>query len=170
MEMIDLGRSGARTSRLGFGCAFLEADTAYLLDAAYDAGIRHFDVARSYGRGLNEALLGKFLSRHSDATVTTKFGFKALLSSPWQGRVRDILRPLMRRLRRTHALDGQMAKWEAPARVPFNAAEAKAALDISRRLLRRDRNRSLFCCMRQTPLSLATKHCSTFCAIVSAAA
>jgi aryl-alcohol dehydrogenase-like predicted oxidoreductase len=50
------------------------AKSLRLLDAAWDAGIRHFDVARLYGQGHTEALLGEFLRAHPDATVTTKFG------------------------------------------------------------------------------------------------
>lgn len=49
-----------------------------MLEAAYDAGIRHFDTAPMYGLGLAEAELGSFLkSRRQDVTVTTKFGIDA---------------------------------------------------------------------------------------------
>jgi D-threo-aldose 1-dehydrogenase len=65
---------------LGFGCAQLfrlhsarERET--VLAAAYDAGIRHFDVAPLYGLGQAETELGRFLRGRRDAvTVTTKFG------------------------------------------------------------------------------------------------
>ena len=46
-----------------------------LLEAAFDAGIRHFDVAPMYGYGEAEGCLGEFLQRHrADVTVTTKYG------------------------------------------------------------------------------------------------
>ena len=52
-----------------------ERESRRLIDAAYDAGIRHFDVARSYGYGAVEGLLGKTLgSRRANVTITTKFG------------------------------------------------------------------------------------------------
>jgi D-threo-aldose 1-dehydrogenase len=50
-----------------------------VLDAAYDAGIRHFDTAPMYGLGLAEAELGAFLKRRrQDVTVTTKFGIEPM--------------------------------------------------------------------------------------------
>jgi len=80
MREITLSGSDARTTQLGFGCAYLlgpgidAAKSRRLLDAAWDAGIRHFDAARLYGLGQTESLLGPFLKEHPDATVTTKFG------------------------------------------------------------------------------------------------
>ena len=78
MEQINLGTSGRTTTRLGFGCgsimgAMSGRDSLALLEAAYDAGIRHFDVAPRYGYGEAESCLGEFLQRHrGQVTVTTK--------------------------------------------------------------------------------------------------
>jgi len=78
----ELAGTGIKTSAIGFGCAGLflipERSVRRLaLDAAYDAGIRHFDVAPMYGLGLAEAELAPFLSRRrSDVTITTKFGIE----------------------------------------------------------------------------------------------
>jgi D-threo-aldose 1-dehydrogenase len=76
----ELHQTSVVTSAIGFGCAGLfripyrKARMA-VLDAAYDAGIRHYDTAPMYGLGLAEAELGAFLKRHRhDVTVTTKFG------------------------------------------------------------------------------------------------
>jgi aryl-alcohol dehydrogenase-like predicted oxidoreductase len=48
-----------------------------VLDAAWDAGVRYFDAARSYGRG--EAFLGAWLRRREipegDAVVASKWGY-----------------------------------------------------------------------------------------------
>jgi hypothetical protein len=50
-------------------------ERATVLAAAYDAGIRHFDVAPLYGLGQAEIELGQFLrGRRDTVTVTTKFG------------------------------------------------------------------------------------------------
>lgn len=54
---------GSRT-QLGFGCSNLGSDLSYrascaLVEAAYDAGFRHFDVAPSYGNGQAERILGE---------------------------------------------------------------------------------------------------------------
>jgi D-threo-aldose 1-dehydrogenase len=76
----ELQGTGIITSALGFGCAGLfwiseRKGRRLVLDAAYDAGIRHFDVAPMYGLGLAETELASFLRRRrADVTITTKFG------------------------------------------------------------------------------------------------
>src|ERR1017187_8275756 len=60
METIDLGRTGRRTTRLGFGCSSLmgamgRKESVAMLEAAFDAGVRHFDVAPMYGFGQAES-------------------------------------------------------------------------------------------------------------------
>ena len=66
--------------RLGLGCAGLmrlprRGDRRRLLDAAYDAGLRHFDVARMYGLGMAEGELGRFArGRREEVSIATKFG------------------------------------------------------------------------------------------------
>src|ERR1700758_4585424 len=80
MDQIALGTTGRHTTRLGFGCGNLmgatgRCDSLKLLETAYDAGIRHFDVAPMYGYGEAESCLGEFLERHrGQITVATKFG------------------------------------------------------------------------------------------------
>jgi D-threo-aldose 1-dehydrogenase len=65
---------------LGFGCSSLAArlslrESRRLVDAAYDAGVRHFDVARSYGYGRAETVLGEALAgRRDDTVLVTKVG------------------------------------------------------------------------------------------------
>ena len=56
MEQIRLASSGRETTRLGYGCSSImgalgRRQSLRLLEAAYDAGIRHFDVAPMYGYG-----------------------------------------------------------------------------------------------------------------------
>jgi D-threo-aldose 1-dehydrogenase len=73
-------KSIALTNPLGYGCSSLmgrmsESDSLRILECAYEHGIRHFDVARSYGYGEAERVLGKFLKgRRHLVTVTTKVG------------------------------------------------------------------------------------------------
>jgi D-threo-aldose 1-dehydrogenase len=97
----ELRGTGVITSTVGFGCAGLfriprrEARVA-VLDAAYEAGIRHFDTSPMYGLGLAEAELGGLLKRHrEDVTVTTKFGidptFVTRTLAPLQGPARAFL-------------------------------------------------------------------------------
>jgi D-threo-aldose 1-dehydrogenase len=81
----ELAGTGIVTSAVGFGCAGLfrlpqRGTRRSVLDAAFDAGIRHFDVAPMYGLGLAEAELASFLRRRrADVTVTTKFGIDPTL-------------------------------------------------------------------------------------------
>lgn len=52
----------------------MEARTHAVLDAAYEAGVRYIDVARSYGRG--EAFLGSWLATPREGlTVASKWGY-----------------------------------------------------------------------------------------------
>jgi aryl-alcohol dehydrogenase-like predicted oxidoreductase len=100
MELRSLGRTGLTVSRLGLGLAALgrpgyinlghaddlrhdydvaamEARAHAVLDAAWGAGIRYFDAARSYGRG--EAFLGSWLTCRTIApdrvVVGSKWGY-----------------------------------------------------------------------------------------------
>lgn len=100
--------SGRETSVLGFGCSALvggrtPAQSISLLEAAFDVGIRHFDVARVYGTGDAEAVLGRFASRHrEDITITTKFGIEPPPQTTSVSAAKALLRPLTRRSSRLH--------------------------------------------------------------------
>ena len=73
---------GPNTFRLGFGCVQLTAhretaDAVAILEHAFALGITHFDVARAYGFGRAEGILGKFLrGRRDRVTVATKLGLQ----------------------------------------------------------------------------------------------
>jgi D-threo-aldose 1-dehydrogenase len=71
-------------SQLGFGTAgignhrrkYTDAESSAVLQAAWDAGVRHFDTAPHYGLGLAERRLGDFLAgkARDDFVVSTKVG------------------------------------------------------------------------------------------------
>lgn len=69
-----------QVSALGFGCASVmgkvgKSQAIAAMEQAYDLGITHFDVARSYGFGQAESVLGKFIQgKRTNVTVTSKFG------------------------------------------------------------------------------------------------
>lgn len=77
-----VGRSGLELPRLGFGAAHLgelyrrldEAAARETLETAWSAGIRYFDTAPLYGRGLSEHRLGGLLRTRPRETfaVSTK--------------------------------------------------------------------------------------------------
>ena len=79
-----LCKSGVAVTELGFGGAGLgelfvrvdEATAAATLKAAWDAGIRYFDTAPYYGRGLSEIRTGRFLDNRprADFVLSTKVG------------------------------------------------------------------------------------------------
>jgi aryl-alcohol dehydrogenase-like predicted oxidoreductase len=144
MEQIELATTGRRTTRLGFGCSSLmgatsRGDSLKLLETAYDAGIRHFDVAPMYGYGHAEACVGEFLERHpGELTVTTKFGIAPPRYSTLLKAARRIAGPIVRQVPSVKRKLAQAANAATrPAENPrFTASEAKASLDRSLRALR----------------------------------
>jgi len=146
MEKIALGRSGRSTTRLGFGCSSLmgsmgRKDSLATLDAAYDAGLRHFDVAPMYGHGEAEVCLGEFLARHrGEVTVTTKFGIPPD-SKSLKAVVRGLARPVLKLLPGLKKrLQGAASVVNAPAaKLDFSVAKARESLDRSLAALRVER-------------------------------
>jgi len=82
MEYRRLGSTGLKVSRLGLGCgnfggigsapAFFgmgenEAQACALMDRAFDVGINVFDTANSYGGGLSEIYIGRWLRKKGTA-------------------------------------------------------------------------------------------------------
>ena len=139
MQTIALGTSGRQTTRLGFGCSSLmgslgRADSLVMLEAAFDAGIRHFDVAPMYGYGEAEGCLGEFLARHQgQVTVTTKFGIAAAEGRSLKSVLRGIARPVLKAVPGLkQRLQGAASVVNASvAKVEFSAAKAQASIDRS---------------------------------------
>ncbi|GAA1853323.1 aldo/keto reductase [Asanoa iriomotensis] len=83
-EMVPLGRTGLRVSRLGLGLASIgglftpvsDADAAATIEQAWDLGVRLFDTAPVYGYGRSETRAGHALhDRDRDGYVlATKVG------------------------------------------------------------------------------------------------
>jgi len=73
---INLGHGSDLGGRLDVES--MEAGTHAVLDAAYDAGVRYFDAARSYGRA--EQFLGSWLRARgldpAEITVGSKWGYR----------------------------------------------------------------------------------------------
>jgi aryl-alcohol dehydrogenase-like predicted oxidoreductase len=142
MQTIALGTSGRETTRLGFGCSSLmgsmgRKDSLATLEAAYDAGIRHFDVAPMYGSGQAEGCLGEFLARHKgQVTVTTKFGIPPEDATSLKTMVRGLARPVLKLLPgikkklQKAAIAASTANTPA-ARLDFSVQKARASLERS---------------------------------------
>ena len=82
MELVDLGGSGLRVSRVGLGCNNFGGRidlgaTRSVVDAALDVGVTFFDTAAVYGNGGDsERFLGEILEGRRDSVViATKFGW-----------------------------------------------------------------------------------------------
>ncbi|CAN5339226.1 aldo/keto reductase [soil metagenome] len=83
MELVDLGESGVRVSRVGLGCNNFGGrlgldETRAVVDAALEVGVTFFDTAEIYGNGGgSERLLGEILERKRDRVVlATKFAWE----------------------------------------------------------------------------------------------
>lgn len=152
--------AGIQSSVIGFGCAPIlgsvgrdEAERA--IHTALEVGINHFDLARSYGYGRAEAMVGRVLrERRDEVVLATKFGIQATLAA----RLLSPLKPLIRALRprKTPAQTGGSPPKISPAptpnrlasmlhrRVPFDPATMIRSLEASLRVLGTDRVEYLF--------------------------
>ena len=102
-DLRPLGRTGVELTQLGFGAAPLgelfarvgEEKAEETLGAAWDAGLRYYDTAPWYGRGLSEHRVGRFLRGRDRgaAVLSTKVGRRffpprdraAFDRAPWLG-------------------------------------------------------------------------------------
>ena len=143
MNRVTLPGTAINTTVLGFGCSALlgpksRAEALRLLGAAYDAGVRHFDVARYYGYGDAEGVLGEFLRGcREPVTVTTKFGIQPIKMVKGLPSAVGVARRLMRVTPGLRRLFGRGARGLVRTGA-FSAADARAALETSLRELGRE--------------------------------
>ncbi|MGB5941989.1 MAG: aldo/keto reductase [Leeuwenhoekiella sp.] len=151
MKKIRLSNE-VKSSVLGFGCApiggSVDWKTArYALDKAFEFGVNHFDLARSYGYGDAEALVGKFIQdKKHDVVVASKFGIKA----NWGSLLLKGAKPMIRRYQKSKGKpksninSGQKSQGSALANVflkrvqPLRSADMVNSLEKSLRKLNRD--------------------------------
>jgi aryl-alcohol dehydrogenase-like predicted oxidoreductase len=139
---MELAGTGVITSRLGFGCSRLVGantpeESEGLLQAAFENGITHFDVARVYGSGDAEVRLGRFISsRRDQVTITSKFGLtpgRAARSSL----IRQAARQMMRLSPALRVRLGQLGA-KAASKGSFSPAAASSDLNASLTALNTD--------------------------------
>ncbi len=152
MHTVTLRGTSITTTQLGFGCAGAfrlpgRTERRALIDAAYDAGFRHFDVAPMYGMGRAESELAPLLARRrDDVTVTTKFGIDVSAMGRAAGAVQMPVRVLLAKLpklgtemqqagRGPHA--GQLGK-RLYHSIGYSPEAARSSLDRSLRALGTD--------------------------------
>lgn len=127
-----MGRLGRRESRA-------------LLDAAFAAGIRHYDTAPMYGCGEAERCLGDFLKgKRGDVTIATKYGIMPPTRGLWKqnltNAVRSVARPLVQvapGLRRKFRVASAVVSPKM-GKAKFSGSEARKALEASLLAMRTD--------------------------------
>jgi len=143
MQTVTLVGTELTTSVMGFGCSSLlgdqtRAEGLELLAAAFDANIRYFDVARVYGYGEAERLLGEFARGHrSQIVIATKFGIQPLVSLSRAAHLRAVVQKIMRFSPRLRTLLGRSARM-AVKRSRFSVNEVRRSLETSLRALGTD--------------------------------
>jgi hypothetical protein len=142
METVALAPDVIST-RVGFGCAGLMRESSgrdrrRVLAAAFDEGIRHFDVARMYGLGAAEGELGRFArGRRDDLVIATKFGIEATSAPGRLARIQGPARKLIARYPRIREhIKRHSSAFHQPHR--YDADAARSSLETSLRELGTD--------------------------------
>jgi D-threo-aldose 1-dehydrogenase len=147
-----LAGTGISTTPLGLGCATIYREPSakrrrHLLDAAFDVGIRHFDVAPMYGLGIAERELGRFArGRRDQVVIATKFGIAPSRAARAIGRVQG---PARRLLAASPGLSSRARSTAAGPRsspagamlyeaTGFDASSARVSIERSLRELKTD--------------------------------
>jgi D-threo-aldose 1-dehydrogenase len=142
MKQIVLFPEAPASTTLGFGTTSLmglqsHKERLALLEMAFEAGIRHFDTAPSYGYGEAERVLGDFAFRkRHQLTITTKCGKQppAVLKARYvNSSARRLLR-LVPSLRKTLSRKAQQFSKNGV----FSASAARQSLEQSLAALRTD--------------------------------
>lgn len=150
MEYVTLTPGLPASSRLGFGCGSVmgrvsRTESERAIAAALDHGITHFDVARAYGYGEAEALLGAALRGHRDrVVVASKFGLTAPRGSGALRRLKPLAQGLVAAVPGVRPILRSVIGGNARAADRFSVAAARASLDQSLRALATDHLDILF--------------------------
>jgi aryl-alcohol dehydrogenase-like predicted oxidoreductase len=132
-------------TKLGFGCAPMlgrigKRESLQAMALAYSHGITYFDIARSYGWGEAEFLLGEFIAHNQipreSVEITTKFGLTPR-NNKWIRTTKKIARGLIEYIPQTKKLVKTAAQTAAP-KVQFTLDSAKQSLEISLNALKTD--------------------------------
>lgn len=121
MRLNRIGNTDVKVTEFSFGCASIgnlyraATDRAVqdVLQCAWDAGIRYFDTAPRYGRGLSEQRLGQFLSHmpRDSFVVSTKVGRILSPGAPMK-EADGFVDPLPNAVRHDYSGDGLEASLE----------------------------------------------------------
>lgn len=101
MRTIELVK-GIQSSALGIGCSSMQGATdprsaKRAMSVAFDHGVNHLDLARSYGYGEAERFVGNAIKgQRNKLVIASKFG----IAANWKAKVLGPLKPLVRLLRK----------------------------------------------------------------------
>lgn len=139
-----------RTSVLGFGCGSVlgrvgRGTSLRAMGTAWDAGIRLFDTARSYGFGEAEAVLGEFLrGKREQAVIATKYG----IAPQRQSAVKRVAVPVARAAMRVPGVRGMLRGGGGGSKEvtygQFSVEGLRESVETSLRALQTDRVDVLF--------------------------
>ena len=135
-----VGQTDLSVTSLSFGCASIgnlggvvrDADATAVMQHAWDAGIRYFDTAPHYGRGLSEQRIGTFLqTKPRDAYVlSTKVG-RVLSPGAAMDEADGFAQPLPNAVRYDYSADGIRESFESSCeRLGTNHVEIVFVHDI----------------------------------------
>lgn len=149
MKKIELVK-GIQSSVLGFGCAPILGSVdgklgRKALECAFEHGVNHLDLARSYGYGEAERFVGNLIQGKRDKIViASKFGIKA----NWKAKILRPIKPLVRIVRKptkkelTELVQNKNSVTPVADlfhdRINLNEKEMRKSLETSLRSLRTD--------------------------------
>ena len=121
MQKNRVGRTDIFVTELSFGCSSIgnlgrvvDDESVYdVLDHAWNAGIRYFDTAPHYGRGLSEQRLGNYLAdkNRDDYVISTKVG-RVLSPGAQLPEADGFVQPLPNAVRYDYTAEGIMESFE----------------------------------------------------------
>lgn len=129
--------------QVGFGCAGLTSlnDTnaaIELLETAFENGITHYDVARLYGMGAAERIVGDFAKNKRDKiTITTKLGLNPPAYMPVNSGIAVRIKKLIKHLPGVQKLAKRAL--HASVKPDFSITNAEKSLHTSLKELQTDR-------------------------------
>jgi aryl-alcohol dehydrogenase-like predicted oxidoreductase len=144
MKYVKLAPFLPDSSRLGFGCSSFmgrvgRSDSLRAIGAALDTGITHFDVARLYGYGEAEALLGEALrGRRDRLVIASKFGLAAARPAAALRGLKPLARALIAAVPGLRSALRAALGATAAAPDRFSVAAARLSLEASLRALATD--------------------------------
>lgn len=144
MELRNFGNTALRVSRFGLGCAriggvFQGGPRPFLdlLAFAYDSGVTFFDTADMYSQGESESLIGQaFRGKRDRIVIASKAGYSLPSRQRWVGRIKPLLRPVVRLLKVKR--EQISAGVRGPLPQDFSPRYLTAAVERSLRRLRTD--------------------------------